>query len=407
MSAATWKLSTVAMEHVVALCSVQPDRRPGSTGNHEATAYVEGVFTAFGWTVLLQDFECLDWDSEGGVIEFGGRAIELTPSPYCRGVAGAGPLRIVDTIGDLDRPDLAGTIVVLTGDVAGAPLTPKGYPFYASERDADIIERLEQAGPLAVIGVTGKHPALCGALDPFPLIEDGEFTVATANLRADDAAPLLAADGATASIRIDATRVPARARNVVATRGHRTRRVTIIAHVDTKPGTPGAVDNAAGVAVLLLLAELLGPSRHPELAVGVELLAVNGEDHYAAPGELAWLASQDDLADVVLAVNIDGAGFKGGGTHFSTYNLGHALTQHIAGVLEGSSGIREGPEWYQSDHAILAMRGRPALAFTSADLDRLLAEVYHSPADTPDVVASDRVVEIAEALETLVTTWPA
>ncbi len=52
------------------------------------------------------------------------------------------------------------------------------------------------------------------------------------------------------------------------------------------------------------------------------------------------------------------------------------------------------------------MRGRPALAFTSADLDRLLADVYHSPADTPEVVATDRLVEIAEALETLVTTWP-
>jgi Zn-dependent M28 family amino/carboxypeptidase len=51
-------------------------------------------------------------------------------------------------------------------------------------------------------------------------------------------------------------------RNVIATRrGHRhpEQRVVVIAHYDTVPETPGADDNASGVAVLLELARILQP----------------------------------------------------------------------------------------------------------------------------------------------------
>ena len=69
------------------------------------------------------------------------------------------------------------------------------YPFYGSEEHAAMINALESAAPAAVIAVTGRYPALCGALDPFPLIEDGDFAIPTGNIRPDESGPVLDRDG--------------------------------------------------------------------------------------------------------------------------------------------------------------------------------------------------------------------
>ena len=394
-----------ARRRLETLCAVTPDRRPGSRGNSEATTYVAEALRTSGWATADQEFDCLDWETGGGTVTIGDHSIRLEPSPYGLGIDVAAPLRVLRTVEDLDRPDLDGAIVLLTGALAAEPLTPKAFPFYGSEEHAHIIAALERATPGAVIAVTGRYPELCGALDPFPLIEDGDFTIPTANVHPKDAQPLLAGEGAPARVTIEARRRRARARNVVGTRGPQTNRVTVIAHIDTKPGTPGAVDNAAGVVVLLLLADLLGPATCPHLPIGVELLAVNGEDHYAAPGELAWLAV-NDLEDVALAVNIDGAGYRAGASAYSTYNLSGTLAGHVGSVLGAAPGLVSGPEWFQSDHAIFAMRGRPAVAVTSQHFEEMLEVLFHAPTDTPDQVEVTRLGEIADAVAALVTTWP-
>ena len=57
------------------------------------------------------------------------------------------------------------------------------------------------------------------------------------------------------------------------------------AHLDAKATTPGAFDDAASVATILALAETELP------AVGsLEFVMFNGEDHFDACGEVAWLA---------------------------------------------------------------------------------------------------------------------
>lgn len=395
-----------ARRHLETLCAVTPDRRPGSRGNSEATAYVAEALWTSGWATADQEFDCLDWETGGGTVTIGDHSIHLEPSPYGLGIDVAAPVRVLRTIEDLDRPDLDGAIVLLTGALAAEPLTPKAFPFYGSEEHAHIIAALERTAPGAVIAVTGRYPELCGALDPFPLIEDGDFAIPTANVRPEDARPLLAGEGTSARVTIEARRRPARARNVVGTRGPQASRVTVMAHIDTKPGTPGAVDNAAGVVVLLLLADLLSPATCAHLPIGVELLAVNGEDHYAAPGELAWLA-KNDLEDVALAVNIDGAGYRAGASAYSTYNLSGTLARDVSAVLDAAPGLVSGPEWLQSDHAIFAMRGRPAVAVTSEHFEEMLDVLFHAPTDTPDQVDVTRLGEIAGAIAALVSTWPA
>jgi len=394
-------------EHLDALCSFLPDRRPGSDGNRQATAYVAEELARSGWDVSTPEFEVVDWRTNGGELQVDGRSIDVTPSPYGLGVAASGPVRILREVADLDRLDLGGSIVVLAGAIAAEPLTPKAFPFYGSDEHTAIVAALEAAAPAAVLAVTGKYPALCGALDPFPLIEDGDFTVPTGNLRPADAAPLFDSDGAVASLEIRSERWRSTAVNVNATRGLPAPRITVIAHIDSKPGTPGAVDNAAGVVVLLMLAELLGPQQAPDLPIGVELLAVNGEDHYAAPGELAWLADHEaHLDDIPLVINIDGAGYRGGRSAYSTYNLDADLARHVDRSFGATATLIPGPEFYQSDHAIFAMRGRPAVAITTELVDEMLETLFHSADDTPSQVDIGLVVDAADAIANLILTYP-
>ena len=396
-----------ASEIVATLSSAVPDRRPGSPGNDQATSYVAKLLSHVGWLVKQREFACVDWRTDGGSLTVDGLSIDVTPSPYGCGVSAAGPLRVLRTAEDLRRPDLAGAVVVLAGELASEPLTPKAYPFYGSDEHAAIINALESASPAAVIAVTGRYPALCGALDPFPLIEDGDFTIPTGNIRPDESGPALDRDGRPANIEIRSERWPATAHNVVATRGPQSHRLTVAAHIDTKPGTPGAVDNAAGVAVVAVLAGLLSPERHPSVRVGLELLVVNGEDHYAAPGEVAWLDDNKGALDnIALFVNIDGAGYREGRTSYSTYNVADAVQSRIDRAFEGRADLVAGPAWYQSDHTIFAMHGRPALAFTTEHVDEMLETLFHAPTDTPDKVDAALVVGAAEALEDLIVTWP-
>ena len=118
-------LASVARAHLEALCAAVPDRRPGSAGNVAATAYVAEAMRTRGWTTAEPEFDCLDWETSGGTAVVGPRSVALTPSPYGLGVTAAAPIRVLRTAADLERPDLEGTIVVLTGALTSEPLTPK------------------------------------------------------------------------------------------------------------------------------------------------------------------------------------------------------------------------------------------------------------------------------------------
>jgi aminopeptidase YwaD len=393
-----------ASQHLEALCRFQPDRRPGSPGNRAATEYAAEVIARLGWKVTTPEFDCVDWDTDGGELLIAGVSVPITPSPYGLGAEATAPVRVLRRSADLERTDLSGAIVVLADSLAAEPLTPKKYPFYSSEEHSRIIQRLEAAEPAAVLAVTGKYPALCGALDPFPLIEDGDFAIPTGNVRPADAGPLLGEEDEQASLAIRSERRQARAQNVIAVRGNQCDRITVAAHIDTKPGTPGAVDNAAGVVVLFLLAEKLADADPP---IGVELLIVNGEDHYGAPGELDWLAANEGrLDDIRLFLNIDGAGYRGGGSAYSTYNLDLAVECHVESVFATKPSLMQGPDFYQSDHAIFAMQGRPAMAITTELVDEMLDELFHAPTDTPDQVDVTPLLDISDAVADLITMWP-
>lgn len=388
--------------HLAALCDVAAGRTVGSAGNRAATLFFEQTVAKFGFATERQEFACIEWVGRGATLEAGGATFAVQPSPETLGWAGRAPLAVCTTVEQVEAANLADKIVLLRGEIAREQIMPKNFPFWNPDEHQRIVAALEANPPLALVTATGRNPELAGALYPFPLFEDGDFDIPSAYMTEEEGERLAAYAGQVAALEIRAERIPASGWNVVARKQPQAvRRVVFFAHIDAKPGTPGAVDNAAGVVTLLLLADLLADYAG---SLGLELVALNGEDHYSAAGEIEWLRRSAGTFDsILLGVNVDDAGYYRGETAYSLYGCPPEMAQTIAGVLAGHAGIIPGEPWYQSDHGLFIAQGVPALALASTEIAEVMSEVAHTPKDTPDVVDVAKLAVIARALRDLVT----
>jgi aminopeptidase YwaD len=323
---------------------------------------------------------------------------------------------MVSTVDELKQTDARGQVLLLLGELVREQLFPRGFPFYFPDEHEAVYAAVDRAKPAAVIAATGRNPEVAGGAYPFPFIEDGTFPFPSAYMT-DEMGVLVAEAAASVRevhLRIDSHRVPATAEQVEARLGETSRvaqgarvargrkgRILVTAHIDSKEGAPGAIDNAGGVTVLLLLARLLAEYTGP---YEIELVPFNGEDYYAVPGQLDWFRrNEDSLDNVALVVNIDGAGYYDGETEYSFYEVdpGHAESFRSAfgaGGGDGAGGFREGQEWYQGDHAMFAQRGIPAVAVTSERIWELSESVTHTSRDVPEIVDPARLARLAAAL---------
>jgi aminopeptidase YwaD len=391
--------------HLEILARTHPDRHVGGPGNAAANDHAEGVLRGCGFEVSSDEFDCLDWLPGSARLTAGTRNWTLHPGPYSMPCAAAAPLAAAARVEELEAGRFAGTVLVLHGDLAREQLLPKSFRWLDLPEHRRVIGLLEAQRPVAVIAATGRGSGFSGSLYPFPVIEDGEVDLPSAYLTDIEGAQVLAHVGEHVEVVIESRRSPARARQLTATRGPRgAPRVVIFAHIDSKSGSPGAVDNATGVAALLGLAELLrgyaGPYR-------LELVPLNGEDQYANPGEHLYLAQNEGRwADVALGVNLDGIGGRGAATAVSTYGCPERLDSLVAEVIGRHPGVVPGDAWYESDHSLFLLQDRPAVALTSADFRELMVSVTHSARDTLEVVDAARVTEAARFLADLVPSLP-
>jgi aminopeptidase YwaD len=386
------------------LCIEIPQRRVGSVGNREATSFFAERVADFGFEVESTAFQCLDWVENGARLTVAGEGYPVQVSPYSNGGRAQAPLVVASTLDELEGLEeraVRGRVLLLRGEIAQEQLMPKKFPFYNPEYHQRIISLLERKGPAAIVTATARNPELAGALYPFPLIEDGDFDIPSVYMTEEQGARLAERAGQEAALEIDAQRIPAHGYNVVARKGAASARLVVCAHIDAKQGTPGALDNAASVAALLLLAEMLQGYQGEGLTV--ELVAFNGEDDYSAAGEKLYLErNAGRLDEIVLAVNLDGAGYREGNTTFSLYECPDGVAAAIRAVFGDRPGIVEGAPWYQSDHMVFVMNGVPALAFTSDRFTELWNEIAHTERDRPELVDGEKLGAIAEGLGALV-----
>ncbi len=385
------------------LCRAIPERCVGSPGNRMATSFFEDETRRFGWLTESHEMDVMGWSVGKSTLSVAGEAFTVNASPYSLGCSVEAPLVCTSSLEELRASEALGKVLLLYGGLAREQIMPKNFVFYNPDHHRALIDTLEEKQPAAIVCATGRNSSLAGGVYPFPLIEDGDFDIPSVYMTEEEGARLLPQTGGMARLESRAVRIPEKAFNVIASRGaSRGKRVVVTAHIDAKKGTPGAIDNATGVAVLLLLSELLADYHGERL---IELVALNGEDYYAVPGQMQYIGmNRDRFGDMLLNINIDGAGYRDGLSSFSFFGLPKPVMDLASHVLELFPGIGEGPQWPQGDHSIFVQMGCPALAVSSMWLITNMdtQDVTHTDKDNPGIVDCAKVIEIALALETLI-----
>lgn len=393
------ELYSESVRYLDILCNRISGRCVGSEGNREATRFFADELSRLGWETASAEFDAVDWEDGGAHLSCEGEAFTVFVSPYSLPFNGIATLVAAGSLAELEKLNFTGKILMLYGELAREQLMPKNFVFYNPEEHQQIIALLEQGKPAAIISATGRNAALAGGVYPFPLIEDGDFDIPSVYMTEEVGAKLLHCAGREVSLESGSVRIPGKGYNVIARKGMSdSKRVVVTAHIDAKKGSPGAIDNATGVAVLLLLAQQLRDYAGDRL---IEIVAFNGEDYYAVPGQMNYLmANQGKFNDMILNINIDGAGYREGLSAFSLFDLPESIGIFADTIIAKNPGITEGVQWPQGDHSIFLQNGVPAIAVSSEWFIDNIAEqdITHTPKDKPEIVDCHKLVEISLAL---------
>ncbi len=386
------------------LCREIPQRPVGSKGNQQASAFFMETVKKYGWKVESTPFQAMNWMADKAELQIGSYDFQVYSSPYSLGCSLEAELVEAGTLKELEMIDVSGKLLLLHDELTREQLMPKNFVFYNPEEHQQIIALLEEKNPGAILSATGRNASLAGGVYPFPLIEDGDFQIPSVYLTEEEGKKLLLRVGQVGKLTSDASRIQTEGLNLVVRKGQdHTRRVAISAHIDAKIDTPGAIDNATGVIVLMLLAEKL---RDYQGEVMIELLPFNGEDYYAASGQMIYLEqNRDRFKDFLININIDGAGFHEGPSVFSPFNLPEDIYKCFSEVLDSTEKIHEGGPWYQGDHSIFLQQGVPAIAVTSQwfleNIDN--QEITHTPRDRAEIVDCDKIIDITDSIFEFIT----
>lgn len=141
--------------------------------------------------------------------------------------------------------------------------------------------------------------------------------------------------------------------------------ILVCAHMDSKYETPGALDNAAGLVMMMQTMELL---KKENLNYAIDFVPFNSEEYYEATGELIYLNDcKRKNKEFALVINIDSVGHVGSGIALSTCNMDSRFAAILEKLCDDHPMVAKGQEWYSGDHAIYAFKGVASLAVTSQD----------------------------------------
>ncbi len=383
-----------------------PDRHVGGPGNRAATRMFAQRLTGLNFDVTIEPFDCVEWEYGSASLRVAGQHVPLHVGPYSLPCDLSARLVAASTVDEIESESVRGAVLLLHGEVASGQFMPRNFTFYNPESHKRVYRALDTYLPAAVIAATGTDPQLVGGQYPFPLFEDGDLDIPNAYLKDAEGEKLLRHAGEDVAVRIVSRRVPATADHVVARlHGEIPGHIVVFAHIDSRKGSPGALDNASGVAALLGIAHLLAERREEaRLGPSIEIVPLNGEDNYANPGEMLWFeANRERADDIILGINVDDAGLVGDDTHVSLYDVPEELRRTALDAIARRRDFAEGPPWVQGDHAMLGILGKPAIAVASAGMGRFMAEYAHTARDTADLADPGKIAEVARFLADVVT----
>ncbi|MDR7554472.1 MAG: M28 family metallopeptidase [Armatimonadota bacterium] len=374
---------TQAFAHVQHLAGVIGPRPAGTPGERQAVEYLAATLRQYGYPVELHAFQFPYFEARRVEVQVAGAAPRPIPAEVLA-LSAATPPGGVEAdvlVAGLGRPEdyngrrADGAIVLVERGV----ITFREKVAHAAARGAvAVVVYNNRPGVVAgTLGQRGELPAVVVSQD------DGRALVETARR-----------GGLRLRVVVDAVHETRTAANVVATKRGTTRADEIVvvgAHLDSVPGSPGANDNASGVAVVLEAARVLADV---PLARTVQFVLFSAEE-LGLHGSAAFAGER--RAGVVAMINLDMVGWGD-----------RLMVGNASGRDEGPVGValevarRLGIEATRfrataSDHTSFERAGVPAVF-----LHRGVDPHYHRPTDVPANIEPRHLEEAARLVVALV-----
>jgi aminopeptidase YwaD len=328
------------------------------------------------------------WEESGSALKAAGEQLPVSANPFSLPCDIEAGLAQACTLAELTRTPADGRILLVYGDLARQPFSPRSW-FLREQRDEDILQQLLRIQPPALLA----PPTSTDYYNE--LTEDWELDLSAATVPAWVMRRLLQQPRQKVHLRIDAYRGPARARNIIGrTKGLGQDRLVICAHFDTKYRTPGASDNGGGTAALLALAERLASSPWQP---GLEFVAFNGEEYLPIGDEEYIRLSQPYFDRIRACINMDGAGPALGSNSLTAFGATPEVEAALRAVLDDFPGVVWVEPWPESNHSTFAMRGIPAAAVSAVGV----RQAAHSPEDTLEGMSAAKLEEVVDLVESV------
>lgn len=376
--------------------AVTKERPVGTENNQEVGQLICKELEEANYQITKIPFECTRWEDGASYLKTSETTIILFASPFSVGFEGEGELVIIGSRAALKEAELKEKIVVLCEEITRQAVQPKNYPFYYPDEDKELIELLEEKGPKAILTCTGQS-MLCG-LNPFPVFSDGNFLIPSAYLSENHLEALQELSGEIVRVVIASNKKQAQSSQLIAVKQAKNSKgkVVICAHMDTQYHTPGALDNAAGVAVMLETAKRL---EKLELNLDIEIVPFNGEEYYEASGELAYLAylGQQESKETFV-INIDSPCHKGAKTAIAYYNIAEEKQALFSEMMNTYTSVTTGESWYAGDHCMFAFQGTPCFTVSTSDLFEGGLAYTHTEKDVLETIDMNLIDEAAAYL---------
>lgn len=375
--------------HVSILASQIGNRLIGSPGNKAAAEYITQAFLAAGLSVDFQEFPCPDWAADAVSLTIGQNelpAVANTFSPSCHT---SGPLLPLGTTAELECAEITGRMLLFYGELAQHELAAGGA-IYVPERDRRIVQLMKERSPAGLILV---NPTLHGL---WRLAEDYDLDIPSVTVSPRVGLQLIERTGEPVHLSISTRRSPSFSGNVIGRLpGRLEEKIVLCAHYDTKEDTPGAYDNAAGVAALLATASRLGQKSHRHT---IEWIAFSGEEGYGL-GDMEYARRTGDGFDRMTAlINLDGVGPKLAVNTITTFSASEGFHDLVRQVAVSYPGVAWVDPWPASDHYIFYSHGVPSIAIGSLGIQ----DIYHTPEDTLEWISPARLAEATQLTVDLV-----
>jgi aminopeptidase YwaD len=370
----------------------------GSEGERLAGDWLEGEFRKLGFRVRRLWFDCPAWDYRGTELSVDGAPVTAGAQMFSTGC---------DVEAELVRiqPDGKGGF---SGDVAGR------IAVFKESESGGVAERGRLAHALSLAGA--KAAVVVSVLPgtwSTKIFRHPHVRFSTAAVSGRDGERLLGQIGRKARLVIDADPREGKTSEVIAQTGPEAAPLFIFgAHYDAAPYSPGALDNAAGVGVLMDLAERLTREERP---VRLRFCAFSGHEYggldvKAFGSKLYTLTHPQELADARLYFNFDGVGAPGSHPLLAVYGSDELLAR-VRAFAKSFDDVEVKPaSGGGSDHGVFVDAGVEAVWMQSACgtgggsppvAPSYYAQAYHSPLDDlrcVDESAQERCAEVAYAL---------